>query len=278
MISILPYAAGIGCSLCSGTATVMEQVAARKHKNINSVHVKTLINLFRKLPYASGILLDLIGWGLFIFAARELPLFLALSFAASSLAVTVIVAHFYLHVKTSLTTRAAVLILILGLVVIGLTAQPSTAKITSHLFTVVVETAVIPAFVVGLWLLKGHAKHYSPLLLSALAGLTFGAAGLLARAIHFTGFSGIFQFSILCLIIYGILGAVYLAAALQRENINIVSGVLFASELTVPSLLGILFLGDRARGGMWPLVLVGFLFIIVSTGIIALKSEAEATS
>jgi hypothetical protein len=279
MGSLLPYVAGIGCSLCYGTATVLEQIAARRQKSIISVHFTGLVNLFRKLPYATGILLDLIGWVLFIFAARTLPLFLVLSFAASSLVITILIAHTYLHIKTRPLVRFAVLILILGIVLLGITAQPSAAQPVSNLFKLSVEVAILPILIIGLEFLKSIKKHYSSILLSSLAGLSFGATGLLARTIHFSfSFGQLFHISTVCLVGYGILGSIFFAAALQRENINIVNGVLYSSELTVPSLLGILFLGDRARGDLWPILLIGFICVIISTPIIALKAGSESAA
>jgi glucose uptake protein GlcU len=38
----------------------------------------------------------------------------------------------------------------------------------------------------------------------------------------------------------------------------------------VPSLLGIAFLGDEVKNGEWPLMVAGFIFVIVGTVLVSL--------
>jgi drug/metabolite transporter (DMT)-like permease len=223
-----------------------------------------------------GIVLDLIGWALFILAARVIPLFLALSFVASSLVVTAMITRFYFKTSIKPAMTLAMVAVIIGILLLGITAQPSTINRVNRSLILAVEVSLIPIATVGLILLRSHRKHSSALLLALLAGLTFGATGLLARAIHFPShdFGLFFQVPVLSLGICGILGTFFLAAALQRADITIVNGILYSSELSIPSLLGILFLGDRARNGLWLLMMTGFLCVAVGTILLALKARS----
>jgi hypothetical protein len=275
---ILPYLAGIGCSLCYGAATVLEQVAARRQKPIGSLHPSHLIRLAQQTPYILGVALDLVGWILFLLAARKLPLFLALSFVAASLVVTAILAHVYLAARVSSREHLAIVGVMVGLVLLGVAAQSSGGHSMNHYFRVALECAPVLIGLAGLMLLKMPQRKYSTFGLAALAGLAFGGTGLVARIIHFKYLTVHFVLLVAALVLYGALGTLFMAAALQKDTVNKVNGVLFSSELVIPSIIGILFLGDRARKGWWPVLVLGFICVAVSVMVIALDTKAARAS
>jgi drug/metabolite transporter (DMT)-like permease len=273
MHDILSYCLGIGCSICYGTATIFEQVAVRRHATIVSLQASQLLKILRQAPYIVGTILDLLGWLLFLLAARKLPLFLVLSFGALSLVVTAVAAHTYLGIKISRAHKLAILLIIGGTVLLGVAARPSSVPVhtVNIYFRFALETALIPLVLAGLALLKSSKNRYGPTFLALLAGLAFGTTGILARIIHVHTIDThlIVKPLFLSLVAYGILGAVFLASALQRDNINRANSLLFASELTIPSLLGIIFLGDGVRHGLWAVMIIGFLASIIGTFVIA---------
>jgi hypothetical protein len=110
--------------------------------------------------------------------------------------------------------------------------------------------------------------------------LSFGATGLIARVINFSSisFNSIFQWLVLALIIYAILGATFMAAALQRATVNIVNCIMFTTELIAPSITGLILLGDRAKHGLWPLMVICLLLIVSSTIAVTLGSKTESGS
>lgn len=265
--AVLPYIAGIGCSLCSGVATVLEQVAARRQTAISSLHPSHFVKLFGQGPYVLGIVLDLLGWGLFLFAARSLPLFLDLSFLVGGLVVTAIVAQVYSKIKSSPTEKLAIALVMLGIILLGIVAQPSSAHSVNHHFVLVIEVFPVLLALGGVSWLRASNSRRAALVLAGYAGLAFGATGIISRIIHISHFDlhAILQPLVAALIAYGALGMFFLTAALQKDNINRVTSTLYSSELAIPSLLGIVFLGDRARHGLWPVVALGFLFVIIGT-------------
>ena len=276
MENIYPYLAGIGCSLCYGAATIFEQIAVKRQKSIGSLHPSHLLRLAQQGPYILGIVLDIAGWVLFLLAARRLPLFLALSFVAASLVVSAIFAHTYLSVRATRRERVGIMGVMVGLVLIGTAAQPSSVHAVSHAFRVAVEGAPVLLGIAGLALLKAPERKYSAFGLAALSGLAFGGTGLVARSIH-AHYLGIRVLLLLvALALYGVLGALFMAAALQRDTVNRVNGVLYAAELVIPSIVGIVFLGDSARKGLWLLLLLGFLCVVGSVVAIALDTKTTA--
>lgn len=278
MHSALPYLAGIGCSLFSGIATVLEQVAAHRHTAIRSLHPSHFVQLFRQGPYILGIVLDLVGWGLFLFAARTLPLFLDLSFLAAGLMVTAIVAQLHSPARISHTEKRAIALVMLGIVLLGIVAQPSSVHSVSHHFTQVLEVFPIVLAVIGLSWLRSNTARPAALALAICAGLAFGATGIIARVIHIAHFDlhTVLQPLVIALLAYGALGMLFLTAALQKDTINRVTSALYSSELAIPSLIGIVFLGDHARHGLWIVVIAGFLCVIIGTVTIAQDSATAA--
>lgn len=268
---LLPYLAGIGCSLCSGIATVLEQIAARRHTAIHSLHPSHFVRLFQQAPYVFGIILDLIGWGLFLFAARTLPLFLDLSFLAAGLMVTAITAQLRASTKISHAEKRAIALVMAGIVLLGLVAQPSSVHSVSHHFVVILEVFPVVIALIGAgWLRMDHTQRTASAL-AICSGLAFGATGIISRIIHIAHFDlhTIAQPLVISLIAYGALGMLFLTAALQKGAINRVTSALYSSELAIPSLLGILFLGDRARHGLWVFLIVGFACVAIGTVSIA---------
>jgi hypothetical protein len=267
MHAVLPYLAGIGCSLCYGIATVLEQVATRRQAAIRSLHPSHMVKLFGQGPYVLGITLDLLGWGLFLLAARTLPLFLDLSFVAASLVVTTIVAQLHTKTKINHSEKGAIALVMLGIILLGVVAQPSTMHSASHHFVVVLEVFPVVLALIGLSWLRTDRSRPAALVLAGCAGLAFGATGIISRVIHISHFDlhTILQPLVIALIAYGALGMIFLAAALQKDTINRVTSTLYSSELAIPSLLGIIFLGDRARHGLWALIVAGFLCVIIGT-------------
>jgi hypothetical protein len=279
MHDILPYAMGVGCSICYGAATIFEQVAVKRHATIVSFKASQLLKIVRQAPYILGTTLDLLGWLLFLLAARRLPLFLVLSFGALSLVVTVVLARAYLSIKISHSHKLAILSIIGGTFLLGIAARPSSVYIhtVNIYFRLAVEVFLIPVLIAGLLLLKSSKERHVPTFLALLAGLCFGATGILARVIRFSHIDERFIFRplFLSLVVYGIFGAIFLASALQRDNINRVNSLLFTSELTIPSVLGVIFLGDSVRHGLWPLMIIGLIASIIGTISIAVTTKSK---
>ncbi len=278
MHTVWPYLSGIGCSVCFGLATIFEQVAAKRQANIESLNPSQLFNLARQLPYTLGIILDLVGWVLFIVASRTLPLYLVMSFVAASLVVTAITARLYLSIKIRRSEAVAISSIMLGIILLGTSAESSTNQAINYYFKFLVEIFPIPIAILGWSILKTPKSSYSVVGISVLSGLAFGGTGLVAKVINFNGLNlhSLFQPLILSLLAYGALGLLLLASALQRGVVNKVNSIMFATELVIPSFLGIIFLGDRASHGLWPVMVAGFAFVSAGIIIISLPSKIKA--
>jgi hypothetical protein len=278
MNHIIPYLAAIAASICYGGATVLEQVGARRQKDIVAINLNNIVSLLKQLPYFLGIILDLLGWIFFLIAVRKLPLFLCLSFVAFSLVISAILDKYLFKTKIPRNEIFAIISVMFGIIMLGVSAKPTSAKNVNHLFILSIELLVIPLGIIGLSVLKSVKNDYSGIILAAFSGLTFGITGIISRFIQFNSFSikYLVQLPILVLILYGILGMVFLAAALQRDNINRVNSLLYSAELAIPSILGIIYLGDQVRDELWPIMILGL--ILVTFGSIAVSMHTERVS
>ena len=273
----MAYLAGFGCSICYGLATIFELIAAKQQERITSLHPSQLIGLVKKNYYLIGIALDFIGWLLFLVSSQKLPLFLSMSFVAFSLVVTAIASHFMFKTKTHIKDVVAIIFIVIALISLSFVAKPSSAGHVSQVFSDLLKFMPVALVFIGYILLKLEDKKFIALSLAALSGICFGATGLIARVIHFDNFKSILQMYVLSLVIYGILGAIYLAAAMQKESINRINCALYSTELIVPSLLGLLFLQDKAKSGLWPVMVISLLVVVAATAVVALdSSQTEA--
>lgn len=278
MHQILPYIEGVACSICYGYATILDQTAVKRQAKIDSLNPSHILRLFKQRSYLLATFLDLVGWLFFLLAARRLPLYLDLSFVALSLVVTAIISHYILKVKTLNSEIMAIILVVVGIILLGIVAQPTAAAKVTKTFIIVLEFTSLPIAIIGLYYLKNHNKKYSALILASLSGLTFGITGIISRIIHISNISisQLFQSLTFALIIFGGLGIFFLAASLQRERINRVNSVLYSSELALPSLIGIIYLGDSTKNGLWPITILGFVLVFFGTIIIATHTKSQS--
>src|SRR5581483_5401700 len=130
----LAYLCGLGCSLCYGVSTVLQQDGVKRQDNIESLHLAHAYKLFQQAPYRIGIILDIFGWLFFLYASRELPLFLSLSFVSFSLVVTAVIANIFRGVKISQTEKLSLGLIFIGLVILGVIAEPSEIQLHNQTF------------------------------------------------------------------------------------------------------------------------------------------------
>ena len=110
----------IGSALAYGASTLMQAVATRRTQGLAAVMTPLVIGAF---------VVDGLGFVLSILALNTLPLFVVQSIMASMLVVVVIGARFILHARMRRLDVAAVVVVIVALVLIGLGSgeQPAVA-------------------------------------------------------------------------------------------------------------------------------------------------------
>ncbi len=61
--------------------------------------------------------------------------------------------------------------------------------------------------------------------------------------------------------------------ALQRAQATVVNATMTSSQTLIPTVVGIVFLGDSARHGLWSLVAVGIVLSVGGVVLLALSHE-----
>ena len=274
-------AAYIGAFLAAvfyGVATIFQAIAVDRLAKLP--HKSGLAAVLRAgWLYGLGLLCDLLAFIVSALALHVLPLFLVESTIASSVAVTAVLAVVILKQKLAKGEVVAVIVLVAGLVALALSAEEGTARHVSSAVGWILLGVTIPLIVgaVGCtWKARGHA---SGIVLAVIAGTGFGLVGVGARliAVH-SGIGGWLSDPYLWVIIaQGGLAVVCYGYALDRLATTAVAALCFTIETVVPSAIGLIWLGDGVRGGLWWLAAAGFVATLGACLRLASRSEVDLT-
>ncbi len=273
----LAYLAAFGCALCYGVGSILQDIAAKRIEADTKLDARLLVRVTTQLPYIAGLGLDLAGWVLSLLALLRLPLFAVQSIVASSIGVVVVLSS--VVTKRPPTSRQLVILAVLGvgLVALAATAAPDRPAPAPAWFTVALWVAVVVIAAAGVVAARTAAGDRAAALLGGLSGLAFGGAALCARAIEAHGRASEVPGDprSWALLVFGAFGIALYAAALQRGSVTIATACQYALETLVPSLLGLLVLGDRARNGWAGVAAVGFVLTLGAAIALTLDTPAE---
>ena len=272
-----------GAAVCYGVGSILQAVAARRTQSAEGLDPRLLIRLFGSWRYLLGIGLDVIAFLLSIAALRSLPLFVVQSIVASFLAVTAVLGAIFLHMPLSRSDWIALLLVIAGLVLIGLSAAEDRAVSVSAAdrWGVLVAAAALGVLAVPLGRIDGAPGAAA---LGLLAGLAYGAVAVAARVLPGsvrldTLFSDLGTLltdpSIYALILAGGVGLLAYSTALQRGSVTQATAPLVIGETIAPALIGVLMLGDRPRPGWGWAAALGFVLAVA--GALSLSRRGDLT-
>lgn len=264
-------------ALCYGVGSVLQAIGARRITESEGLDPRLLVRLVKQLPYVAGLVLDAIGFLGAIVALRSLPLFLVQSAIAASVGVTAVLAVLVLHARLAGKEIAALVGLGLGLLLLAIAAQPDSAKQLPTIGVIALYVGIAVVLLIA-WASTRMSGAKSAAGLAVAAGLGFGGVGISARVLVVpTNLWHIVLDPVLwSLAIYGLISLLAFATALQRGSVTVVSAVTFAVETVVPALIGIVFLGDAARAGLWGVAIAGFILTVVSAIVLARYGNIES--
>lgn len=255
----------IGSAFAYGTSTLMQAVATRRARGLAAVLTPLVIGAF---------VVDGVGFVLSLLALNSLPLFVVQSIMASMLVVVVVGARFLLHARLRRLDVAAVVVVIVALVLIGLGSgeQPAVAPPESFERAMLVATGVLVAVALASY------RSGPGWLLAVVAGLGFSGAAIAARASHHHDgiWATLWQPMTACIVVGGIVGALWYLHALERLAAGPSAAILSVIEVVVPGAVGVLVLGDTVANGMLPGVLVGLALAITGCVVLAMSPANEA--
>lgn len=259
-----------------GIASVLQAMAAQRERDTGGVDPRLLARLIKQGPFIAGITLDFFAFAAQFLALRTLPVFLVQAIQASNLAVTAVVSIPLLGMRLRGREWAAIGAVCAGLALLGVAAGSEHAAPVSDrtrwgLLIGAVVVSVI-GFVAGMLV-----KRHGPVALGFVAGLGFGVVALAARVITSYSVSHLLRDpAVYALAIGGIISFLFYATGLQRGKVTTVTAAVIVGETLLPSLVGIIVLGDRPRSGMAVFAVIGFLIAVAGAIVLARFGEPVA--
>ena len=273
----------LGCSVCYGTATVLQAAATRSVNSGDSdsgVDPALLLRALRQWRYLVGIALDGLGFVLQVAALRLVPIYVVAAAIAASLAVTAIVAAWVLSTRLSAMEWAAVAVVCASLAMLGVAAGPEgTGHGPPGLGWALL---VIAALVLAAGAAAGHLSDRTrALVLGFGAGAGFGVDEIAVRlidSIDLTRASFYTNPAVYALVAGGAAGFMLLTSALSRGSVTTAVAGMVVGETVGPALVGVAWLGDRTRPGLGWMVEAGFAVAVIAALALSRFGEApEAT-
>jgi drug/metabolite transporter (DMT)-like permease len=257
-----------------GVASILQALAARRAVASEGLDPRLLLRLLRSWQYLLGLALDGLAFVFSIAALRSLPLFAVQSIVASFLAVTAVLGAIFLQMPLRRVDKLGVAVVILGLVLVGLSAAEDDAVAVSgsvH-WGVLVAAVALAGLAVPAALLSGSVGVAA---LGTLAGLAFGAVAVGARILDspLTVRGVLTDPAAYGLVIGAAVALIGYSTALQRGSVTVATAPLVVAETVGPALVGLIMLGDAPRPGWGWVAALGFVLAVA--GALSLARHGE---
>lgn len=259
-LALLAASAG---SILQGISTVQQKIGADKEKNVKTFDIALLLRLSKNIPYLMGIIIEIIGYGLSLIALRILPLFLVQSILAASVVVTAIAERIFLHRRISSKSIKAILIVMIGLILLSMGAEPSKAKNQSQTVLLLLELSPLILGILGIVFIYMKNK-ISASLLAIIGGLAYGNTSTIGRIF-------IYPHHLMQLIYYplfwgliasAIIGQYFFTIALQRASAIKGNSIMITAQTLGPALIGLIYLNDKIQTDFIAFVIIGAILVI----------------
>jgi drug/metabolite transporter (DMT)-like permease len=272
---------GLTCALLAalmyGAAAIFQAMGTRSVDAVHALDLRLLFRLLRSPSFDTSLVLTLGGFVFHLIALRMLPLFLAQSGIAASLAVTAVLAVLVFHDHLNATAWWAVGGVCAGLALLSLSAgQAGNAPATRGLTVILIAALALMVFVgaISHWLHGALATG----LLGLMAGIGYAVVGVSARILP--GFSPgelVTSGATYVLVAAGVLAFLLYSVSLQRGSVTVATAPMITAQTLGPSIAGIAWLGDTIRENWWPVATLGFVLAGAAVAILV-HSEGERSA
>ena len=256
-------------ALASGSGSALEAAGIRR-----AGAGAAMPALCREPRYLTGLASDLLGFVCAATALQFLPLFLVQSTMALSVAVTAVIGA-VLGSRLPTAGWVAIVTGAVGLLITGAAASPGPADPVPVGWRLALVLVVVPVLAVAAVATRLPVVARAPALALA-AAVSFGVVSIAARSLDVPDpwWRLVTEPAVWAIAVNGVTGVVVFARALQQGSAVTVSAILFTTTTVVPSLVGLIWLGDRLRPGGAPWVAVGMLLAIGSAIVTARAAAA----
>lgn len=271
-------ASALAAACCFGVASVIQALAARAASDGGAgVSPRLVVRMFRQWRFVASVGLDLVGFVAQLIALRRLPLFVVQAAIAGSLAVTAVMSAWLASHMLSGREWVAVLVVSAGIAMLGSSAGGAGASAVGGEFRLGLIISVAALAVAGLAAARLPGRSRT-LALGMIAGLGYGVVGVAARIL--VGFSPtdlIRDPASYALAAAGVISFMFYASALEHGDVTVATAATVLTETVLPSIVGVMFLGDTTRHGLVGVAVAGFALAIVGAVSLARFGETEPT-
>ena len=254
----LAYFAAFATALCYGISAVIEDRAAKHTPATAQSGTRSAVRVTISVGYMVGMALSVVAWAFSLIALHRLPLFAVQSIATGSIGFVVLITWGLSRHTPSRREGLLLCVLAVALTSLAAFASPSEPKPVSWVFELFIWVGVLAVAGATVGAMRVPGARGSALL-GALSGLSDGGMALCARALRdHTVVELVTDPLALALIPFTIIGIVAFAASLQRGAVSVAMACQQGVITVIPSLIGLLVLGDKARHGFGMLAYAGF--------------------
>jgi drug/metabolite transporter (DMT)-like permease len=246
---LIGFVAALGAATMFGIGSIRLAVGARRVPFAQGMSLQLIPRMLRERAIVEAFGLNLIGFVFHLIALRHIPLFLAQTGIAASLAVTAILSQRVFGSRLGRNDWLAVLAVCVGLGLLAASAGGAGDAVVSTGADVGVIVAVVLLFAAGY-----AAAHVGGGLGAALVGMVagtgFAIVSISSRLIpEITPSSVLTSPGTYTLAVSGGLAFFLYSVALQRGSVMTATAPMIVLQTATPAAVGVLLLGDTIRPG-----------------------------
>lgn len=246
---LIGFAAALGAAVMFGLGAVRLAVGARRVPFAEGMSLQLIPRMLHERAIVEALALNLVGFGFHLVALRHIPLFLAQTGIAASLAVTALATMRVFGNKLGRNDWLAVLAVCLGLgLLAGAAGEAGEAEASGR-----ADVGAVVAL--GLLVASGLAVTrvaggLGAALVGLVAGLGFALVSIASRLIpELTPGTILTSPGTYVLVAGGGLGFFLYSVALQRGSVMTATAPMIVMQTATPAAVGVLLLGDTIRPG-----------------------------
>ncbi|GAA3689631.1 hypothetical protein GCM10022267_90400 [Lentzea roselyniae] len=257
----LGYLLAVLATLASGSGSVLESVGVRRAGAYGGRSLD-LIALRRQWLYFLGLGVNLLGFACASAALHRLPLFLVQSMLAFSVGVTAMISAL-MGFRLRAPGWGALVVGATGLVLLGVSAEPSPAQALPSQWRWILVATAIPVAAIALYA-RRHNRVWATVALAFGSGVAYSVVGISARTLHLpdAAWQLVLEPAAWSIVLHGCTAAVLFAMALQKGGPTGVSAIMFTTNTALSSFVGLVYLGDHVRDGYVTAAVAGFVLAI----------------
>jgi drug/metabolite transporter (DMT)-like permease len=264
---LLGFCAALAAAVLFGSASIVQATAVRRIPRSAGLSTRLVVELLGQPLFLIAMAMNLVGFSLHLVALRSIPLFLAQSGIAASLAVTALLAVRVHDDRLERADWVAVAGTCVGLALLAASSGSVGDETASGTFIVGLY-AGLTVLATGGFLASRMQGAVSTELLGLLAGFGFAGVSVSARVLPGLAPATVVAApSAYALAISGALAFLLYSVALQRGSVTGATAPMIVSQTVTPAAVGVLLLHDGIRPGWLPIAAIGF----VVTGLGALQ-------